>query len=197
MVDLANKVLAWLNGVNADYTELYNAVRDLSCHAELSSVESELRTRQNDETEAVLSGDELRARSREGTEELARSEADLLKDKISETREELRKLEEESVEKEREVDVLNSCLHSHIAIKNEEREFDGQLFEKHRNLEETQQRFDEVEAAVRQSIKALLEKRTYDNIYACYLCIKVYNSPKELGRTNAPPPPAMGYGITA
>ncbi|KAK7816275.1 hypothetical protein CFP56_000563 [Quercus suber] len=169
MVDLANKVLAWLNGVNADYTELYNAVRDLSCHAELSSVESELRTRQNDETEAVLSGDELRARSREATEELARSEAEymkatghlsLLKDKISETREELRKLEEESVEKEREVDVLDvkwkSCLHSHIAIKNEEREFDGQLFEKHRNLEETQQRFDEVEAGVRQSRKALL-----------------------------------------
>ena len=151
---------AWLNGVNADYTELYNAVRDLlSCHAELSSVESELRTRQNDETEAVLSGDELRARSREATEELARSEAvymkatgplSLLKDKISETREVLRKLEEESVEKEREVDVLyvkwKSCLHSHIAIKNE----------KHRNLEETQQRFDEVEAGVRQSIKALL-----------------------------------------
>nr|POF18350.1 hypothetical protein CFP56_69206 [Quercus suber] len=79
MVDLANKVLAWLNGVNADYTELYNAVRDLSCHAELSSVESELRTRQNDETEAVLSGDELRARSREGTEELARSEAEYMK----------------------------------------------------------------------------------------------------------------------
>ena len=161
---------AWLNGVNADYTELYNAVRDLlSCHAELSSVESELRTRQNDETEAVLSGDELRARSREATEVLARSEAEymkatgplsLLKDKILETREVLRKLEEESVEKEREVDVLyvkwKSCLHSHIAIKNEEREFDGQLFEKHRNLEETQQRFDEVEAGVRQSIKALL-----------------------------------------
>lgn len=107
---------AWLNGVNADYTELYNAVRDLlSCHAELSSVESELQTRQNDETEAVLSGDELRARSREATEELARSEAEymkatgplsLLKDKILETREVLRKLEEESVEKEREVDVL-------------------------------------------------------------------------------------------
>ncbi|XP_023901081.1 uncharacterized protein LOC112012944 [Quercus suber] len=162
MVASANRALETLDWLQPDCTEFYDAVRDLlSRRAQLSSLETELRTHQNEEESDA--GD-FQARSKDALEALARSEAEYkkagervscVKSRVSEIRVVLKKLEDESkreevmlVDRKREWD---QCIESHLAIKKEEKELAEQMEEK----QKIKRLRDEAEAAVQGSIKAL------------------------------------------
>ena len=169
MVELSNKAFDSLDWLQPDYSEFYDAVKDvLSRRAQLSSVETELRTHQNEESDAVSSRCSVEVRSKESMLALARSEAELgrakervsgLKRRVSEVMDVLRKLVIESAKEERVfADVekeWNQRLESHLAIKKEEKELTEQVEEKQKAVKKIKQLRDEVEAGVQGSIKAL------------------------------------------
>lgn len=169
MVELSNKAFDSLDWLQPDYSEFYDAVKDvLSRRAQLSSVETELRTHQSEESDAVSSRCNVEVRSKESMAALARSEAELgkakervsgLKRRVSEIMDLLRKLVIESAKEERVfADVekeWSQCLESHLAIKKEEKESTEQVEEKHKAVKKIKQLRDEVEAGVQASIKAL------------------------------------------
>jgi len=169
MVELSNKAFNSLDWLQPDYSEFYDAVKDvLSLRAQLSSVETELRTHQNEESDAVSSRCDVEVRSKESMAALARSEAELgkakervsgLKRRVSEIMDILRKLVIESAKEERVLADIekewNQCLESHMAIKKEEKELTEQVEEKQKAVQKIKQLRDEVEAGVQASIKAL------------------------------------------
>nr|XP_023906642.1 DNA ligase 1-like isoform X2 [Quercus suber]POF18354.1 hypothetical protein CFP56_69209 [Quercus suber] len=169
MVELSNKAFDSLDWLQPDYSEFYDAVKDvLSRRAQLSSVETELRTHQNEESDAVSSCCNVEVRSKESMAALARSESELgkakervsgLRRRVSEIMDILRKLVIESAKEERVLaDVekeWNQCLESHLAIKKEEKELTEQVEEKQKAVKKIKQLRDEVEAGVQASIKAL------------------------------------------
>ena len=169
MVELSNKAFDSLDWLQPDYSEFYDAVKDvLSRRAQLSSVETELRTHQNEESDAVSSHCSVEVRSKESMVALARSEAELgkakervsgLKRRVSEVMDVLRKLVIESAKEERVfADVekeWNQRLESHLAIKKEEKELTEQVEEKQKAVKKIKQLRDEVETGVQASIKAL------------------------------------------
>lgn len=169
MVELSNKAFDSLDWLQPDYSEFYDAVKDvLSRRAQLSSVETELRTHQNEESDAVSSRCNVEVRSKESMASLARSEAEVgkakervsgLKRRVSEIMDILRKLVIESAKEERVLaDVekeWNQCLESHLAIKKEEKELTEEVEEKQKAVKKIKQLRDEVEAGVQASIKAL------------------------------------------
>ena len=169
MVELSNKAFDSLDWLQPDYSEFYDAVKDvLSLRAQLSSVETELRTHQNEESDAVSSRCSVEVRSKESMVALARSEAELgrakervsgLKRRVSEVMDVLRKLVIESAKEERVLADIekewNQCLESHLAIKKEEKELTEQVEEKQKAVKKIKQHRDEVEAGVQASIKAL------------------------------------------
>ena len=166
MVASANRAFETLDWLQPDCTEFYDAVRDLlSCRAQLSSLETELRTHQNEEESDAGN---FQARSKDALEALARSEAEYkkagervscLKSRVSEIRLVLKKLEDESkreevmlVDRKREWD---QCIESHLAIKKEEIELAEQMEEKQNIIKKIKRLRDEAEAGVQGSIKAL------------------------------------------
>ncbi|XP_030932485.1 uncharacterized protein LOC115958227 [Quercus lobata] len=169
MVELSNKAFNSLDWLQPDYSEFYDAVKDvLSLRAQLSSVETKLRTHQNEESDAVSSRCDVEVRSKESMAALARSEAELgkakervsgLKRRVSEIMDILRKLVIESAKEERVLADIekewNQCLESHMAIKKEEKELTEQVEEKQKAVQKIKQLRDEVEAGVQASIKAL------------------------------------------
>ncbi|KAK9984764.1 hypothetical protein SO802_034289 [Lithocarpus litseifolius] len=164
MVELSNKAFDSL-----DYSEFYDAVKDvLSRRAQLFSVETELRTHQNEESDAVSSRCNVEVRSKESMAALARSEAELgkakervsgLKRLVSEIMDLLRKLVIESAKEGRVLaDVEKEwiqCLESHLAIEKEKKELTEQVEEKQKAVKKIKELRDEVEAGVQASIKAL------------------------------------------
>ena len=77
MVAWANKAFKTLDWLQPDYTEFYDAVRSLlSLRTQLSSLETLLRTHQNEEESDAGN---IQARSKEALEVLARSEAEYKK----------------------------------------------------------------------------------------------------------------------
>ncbi|XP_050246774.1 uncharacterized protein LOC126694496 [Quercus robur] len=166
MVASANRAFETLDWLQPDCTEFYDAVGDLlSRRAQFSSLETELRTHQNEEESDAGN---FQARSKEALEALARSEAEYkkagelvscLKSRVSEIRVVLKKLEDESkreevmlVDRKREWD---QCVESHLAIKKEEKELAEQTEEKQKIIKKIKQLRDEAEAGVPGSIKAL------------------------------------------
>ncbi|KAM4092325.1 hypothetical protein ACB094_06G030100 [Castanea mollissima] len=166
MVASANRAFETLDWLQPDCTEFYAAVRDLlSRRAQLSSLETELRTHQNEEESDAGN---FHARSKEALEALARSEAEYkkagervscLKSRVSEIRVVLKKLEDESkreevmlVDRKREWD---QCIESHLALKKEEKELAEQMEEKQKIIKKIKRLRDEAEAGVQGSIKAL------------------------------------------
>ena len=166
MVASANRAFETLDWLQPDCTEFYDAVGDLlSRRAQLSSLETELRTHQNEEESDAGN---FQARSKEALEALARSEAEYkkagelvscLKSRVSEIRVVLKKLEDESkreevmlVDRKREWD---QCIESHLAIKKEEKELAEQMEEKQKIIKNIKRLRDEAEAGVQGSIKAL------------------------------------------
>ena len=81
MVASANRAFETLEWLQPDCTEFYDAVRDLlSRRAQLYSLETELRTHQNEEESDAGN---FQARSKEALEVLARSEAEYKKPKTN------------------------------------------------------------------------------------------------------------------
>ncbi|KAL0000723.1 hypothetical protein SO802_014504 [Lithocarpus litseifolius] len=166
MVASANRAFETLDWLQPDCTEFYDAVMALlSRRAQLSSLETVLRTHQNEEES---NAGNFQARSKEALEALARSEAEYkkagervscLKSRVSEIRVVLKKLEDESkreevmlVDRKREWD---QCIESHLAIKKEEKELAEQMEERQKIIKKIKRLRDEAEAGVQGSIKAL------------------------------------------
>ena len=169
MVELSNKAFETLDWLGADYADLYDAVRSLLSHcAQLSTAKSELQSHQNDESNAISYRDVLQHRCTEAFEALAGSLAEyreaekqlgVLNTSVSKHREVLRKLEKELAQKRKEVAVLEGkwkhCLESHLAIKNEKKEFAEQVTEKRKIVQMTERRCDEVRADVKRCKETL------------------------------------------
>ena len=81
MVALANRAFKTLDWLQPDYIEFYNTVRALlSRRAQLSSLETVLRTHENEEESDA---NNFQARSKEAPEALARSKAEYKKPKTN------------------------------------------------------------------------------------------------------------------
>ncbi|KAM3700147.1 hypothetical protein ACJW31_05G078100 [Castanea mollissima] len=145
MAASVNKAFKTLDWLQPEDTKFYDAITVvLGRRTQLSSVESELQTHQNEEFDAVSS---IQARLKEA---VARSKADYLKaielvsglkSLVFEIREVLKKLEHESaweealfVDWKRE---WNQCLESHLAINKEEKYLAEQMEEKQKTIEKS------------------------------------------------------------
>jgi|UniRef100_A0A2N9GZB9 chromosome segregation ATPase len=169
MVELANKAFETLDWLQADYAQLYDAVKAHLTHcAQLSSAESELLTHQNEEKNAVLAREANRTRAEEAVEAVARSEAEYekaevrlgdLENRVSETREVLKKLLSESMQRKAEVAFLEGewkrCSESRLEIMKEDEELAEKIEEKRKIVEKIEQRYKEAEALVERSIMTL------------------------------------------